>query len=439
MIQNTFNPQSTERISDIPMESPLMGASKLSGLIDRSMILRSLEGMASWLEAATRSAEGVGKCHRMAIYDRSGAVTWMYPNSNSAETISVWLDLADILQRPELKQNAIDYADTLVNDSEKGIYSGPAKDAQGLMWYWTDAGVYSSLYAMRVPAHFMRLHRETGDDRLLAACEMVGKTMVKYQLPSGIVGSGWSPENGWRESGGRVGSRFIYVISTYATLYQLTRDAAYRDAYERAVEALIVMQCEDGSFYQNYDPNTLKVSDTDSSTKCMFFAYIFNALAEAYEVFEDARLLDCAKRLGDFIVNLYYCRGALPYCIGHEILPSDRPEANMAMYECANGLLWLHSLVPDERFKDVGLRLWITGWYNQAEVVDNQDLNGAILIGADTTALKSNDGIPSNRKHLAHDPSRAAKCVLWGMCNHAFASAKLFHSTNLLHEKRVQP
>ncbi|MDQ8194517.1 glycoside hydrolase family 127 protein [Coraliomargarita sp. SDUM461004] len=412
-----------------------MGPSKLSELIDRQMILRSLEGMACWFEAATRSAEGMGKCHRMAIYDRSGSVTWMYPNSNSAETISVWLDLADILERPDLKQHAVDYANTLVSDSEKGIYSGPAKDARGLMWYWTDAGVYSSLYAMRVPAHFMRLFQVTGDDRLLAASEMIGQTMVKYQLPSGIVASGWSPENGWRESGSRVGSRFIYVISTYACLYKQTNDAAYRDAYERAVEALMVMQCEDGSFYQHYDPNTLKVSDTDSSTKCMFFAYIFNALAEAYEVFEDARLLDCAKRLGDFIVNLYYCRGALPYCIGHEILPSDRPEANMSMYECANGLLWLHSLVPDERFKDVGLRLWITGWYNQAEVVGNEDLNGAILIGADPAVVQGDPNIPSNRKHLAFDPNRAAKCVLWGMVNHAFASKKLLQSSHILDVK----
>src|SRR5690606_31286973 len=130
-------------------------------------------------------------------------------------------------------------------------------------------------------------------------------------------------------------------------------------------------------FYQIYDADTLDPSGLGGGIKCMFFAYIFNALSEAYAVFKDPRLLKCAVKMGDYIARVYYCYGALPYCVGNNILPADKPEAHMSMYECANGLLWLYRHVPDERFKDIALRLWMTAWYNQAETPDNKDLHGA--------------------------------------------------------------
>ncbi|GHC08472.1 pectate lyase [Cerasicoccus arenae] len=431
---NLIGPNSTPETEDLSVKSPLMGSVKLSDVVNRSMVLRSMNGIASWMKAASESTDMRGKMHRMAVYDYCGNVNWMYPNSNTAESISAWLDLSEALNRPAYIQKAIEYAIALIDDN-KGLYSGPEKDAHGMMWYWTDAGVYSSLYSMRVPAQFIRLYKYTGDERLLNALGPLGETLLTNQLSNGLVGSGWSPTNGWCESGSRIGSRFVYVVATYATLYQHSQDNRYREAYERAIGALLKMQRADGSFYQHYDLSNLEMSVTDCSTKCMFFAYILNAIAEAYAVFEDERLLNCARRLGNFITRLYYCRGALPYCIGDKLLVSDQPEANMSMYECANGLLWLYGKVPDERFKDIGLRLWITAWLNQAEVTENPDLNGAILVGSDPMVKKKDKAIPSNRMHLAYDPSRAAKCVLWGMVNHTSSCKRLLDSKSILNEK----
>ncbi len=435
MITKSFKSVAPERPDEILNGGPLMGAPKLTKVINRKMVLDSMAGVAAWMRAGRASAPHGGKSHRMAVYNREGAVTWMYPNSNTGESISAWLDLAEYLECPRYQDYAIEYGKTLIEDKKHGLYGGLAPEALGLMWYWTDIGTYSSLYAMRVPCHFIRLHALTGDTAFLEASERIGDTLVRHQLPSGLVGAGWSEKNGWAESGDRIGSRFVYVCATYATMYRLTGEARYQRAFERALEAMLKMQCEDGSFYQNYDPQTLQMSPSDSSTKCMFFAYILNGIAEAYEVFADPRLLDCARRLGDYIVKVYYCRGALPYCIGKKLLPADGPEANMSMYECSNGLLWLYRMVPDLRFLDIGLRLWVTAWYNQAEVLGNEELNGAILIGSDSTADRSNAGIPSNRKHLAADSSRAAKCVLWGMVNHVFASKRLLESDYIIQDE----
>ncbi|MBC2592884.1 glycoside hydrolase family 127 protein [Ruficoccus amylovorans] len=407
---------------------PLMGKTKLSELITRERVLRSMQGVADWIETSTQADPVEGKCYRMAVYDVAGGVTWMYPNSNTAETISAWLDMGDALGRPEFTAKAVEYANALIENHEYGLYAGPASEAEGLMWYWTDVGSYSTLYSMRIPRAFMRLYDITGDQRLLDKCKAIGHTLAREQLANGLIGGGWSPKKGWEEANDRIGSRYAYILATFANLYKLTSEKSYRQAYERAVEGVLRMQLDDGSFYQLYDIETLGVTRAGRSVKCMFFAYIFNALAEAYEIMRDPRLLECATKLGDYIVRVYYCYGALPYCVGPDILPSDLPEMHMSTYECANGMLWLYRHVRDERFKDIGLRLWMSACLNQADTPDNKALHGAILIGSDPTCSTSIEGIPENRKHLLYDPRRAAKCVLWGMVNHVFAGKQILES-----------
>lgn len=407
------------------MTEPLAGAAKVSEVISRERLLHSADGVASWLLRSSQQTGKTGKSHRLAVYSYEREVTWLYPNSNTAESIGAWLDLAQMLNRPQYVQFAVDYASTLIDDKVKGLYSGPEAAAHGMMWYWTDAGTYSSLYSMRVPAQFMRIHALTGEQRYLDMCEVIGRVLVNTQEKSGIVASGWSPQNGWAETGTHVGCRFMYTIGSFAKLWELTGSGTYRDAYERAVQGLLRMQNADGSFYQVYNLQTLECAAVNDSIKCMFFAYLFNGIAEAYGVFKDERLLACAMKMADFVVRTYYCRSTLPYCIGRNFLPGDRPEANMASYECANGLLWLHSLVPDERYLDVAIRLWQNARLSQADRPDEPDIHGAILIGADPGASRHDAEEQLQRTHQVYSETRAAKCVLWCMVNHVFATRRL--------------
>lgn len=96
-------------------------------LLDRARLLASLRGVASWSETATDAARGLGVGHRVAIYNHDGTVTCT-PHSNSSETISAWLDLAETLDRPDYTARALEYGAGLVDDPVTGItVAKPAK------------------------------------------------------------------------------------------------------------------------------------------------------------------------------------------------------------------------------------------------------------------------------------------------------------------------
>jgi len=391
-------------------------------LISREIILRSMRGAASWLENSVDSASGQGVGHRIALYAESGEVTWLYPHGNTGEVITAWRVLGKALDRPEYFSSAIRYADGLIEDREQGIYRGSFRSAHGLMWYWTDIGSYNSLYAMRCIGPLLQLHKVTGDRRFLETPLMMGATFLQRQTASGLVDASWSPARGWAEGGTRVGCRFLYCLATFASLFGATGDRVYRDAYEKSVGALLKMQKADGSFYQHYEVATAEPSPSDSSTKFLFFSYLLNALAEAYAVFEEERLLEAACRLGDFLVRSFYHRAALPYCRGEKLLPTDRAEAETGIFDAANGLLWLSSETGEFSYLDVATKLWLAAWSNQPEGTGIQGLDGAILGGNSPFHSATVEGVTGDRPHLFHDPARASKCTLWGMVNHIFAS-----------------
>lgn len=399
-------------------------SSRLKSLLTREQVTGSLEGVASWLEASTEAVRGSGSCHRIAGYFSTGEVQWLYPHSNTGETISAWLDLADLLDRPEYVDNAITYAARVTQDPIRGIYQGESKEARGLAWYWTDAGTYSGLYSMRMPFHLARIAHITKDQGTLDLCDEIGRTLRHRQLASGIVSAAWSPQTGWlRED--RVGCRYVYAVAAFATLHRITGDTTYRDSYERAVEALLVMQNADGSFFQHYDAETAQPHATERSIKPFFFGYIFNAIAEAYDTTFDARLLEAARRLADYLASLYYYRHQVPYCIGAEMLAADRTEANAAVYDSANGLLWLHEKTGEATYLDLALKIWWGAWSAQTHAPDRPGWHGAIILGANPTLSATLEGVPSNRKHLLHNPDRIGKASLWSMVNHVFASRRI--------------
>lgn len=403
----------------------LATTSKTLALLDRTRLLASLRGVASWLEAATDTARGLGVGHRVAIYNHDGTVTWMYPHSNSGETISAWLDLAEILDRPDYAARALEYGAGLVDDPVTGIYRGETCEAHGLAWYWTDAGSYTCGYSMRMPAHFLRLYEKSGDTRFLEICEVIGWTMKARQAASGLVDAAWSPQHGWSEGGTRIGSRYIYAVATFATLFRITGDVAYQHAYERGVEALLAMQAADGSFYQHYEIATAKPLASEPSIKPFFFSYILNGIAEAYEVFGDSRLLAVAERLGTYLAGLYYYRRSIPYCLGERLLPTDFVEADTAVHDMANGLLWLHSRTGNDLFLDLGAKLWVDAWLSQPDAPEQPGWHGAILHGLNPALCAPGEGPSAGREHLRHDPGRIAKCTLWFMVNHVFAARQL--------------
>ena len=398
---------------------------KLGALITREIVLRSLRGAAAWLEASVDSAAGKGVGHRMAVYSTTGAVKWMYPHGNTGEAITCWLDLATLLDRPDYTERAKVYGYALVDDPQTGIYRGEFEPAHGLMWYWTDIGSYNSLYAMRTVLPLLRLNRLTGDGRFREIVLMMGRMFLRRQTACGLIDASWSPKRGWEEGGTRVGSRFVYGMTIFAALFQETGGSEYRDAYEKAVGALQKMQQADGSFFQNYEVATAERSPSDSSTKFLFFSYILNAIEETYEIVRDERLLDAAKRLGDYLVRVHYYRAALPYCVGTHLLPADQPEADTGIYDCANGLLWLHGVTGELRYLDVATKLWLAAWSNQPEGTGIAGLDGAIISGSTPFLSATVEGVTADRAHLLYDPSRAGKCSLWGMVNHVFACRRL--------------
>jgi len=402
----------------------LVTSSRIRSLLTKEQVLNSLEGAASWLEASTKAVPGASSCHRIAMYFDTGKLEWLYPHSNTAETISAWLDLADLLKRPQYVENATSYAARLASDPVRGLYRGETKDARGLAWYWTDAGTYSGLYTMRMPLHLERIARITGDQRYLDLCDEIGRTLRRRQLASGIVSAAWNPNTGWmREE--RVGSRYIYAVATFATLHKLTGDASYQAAYERAVEALLRMQNADGSFFQHYDPATALPHPTERSIKPFFFGYILNAIAEAYDLTGDERLLTVARRLGDHLASLYYYRHKVPYCTNAGMIPADQTEADAAVYDSAHGLLWLHARTGSAIYLDLALKLWWGAWTFQQDAPDRPGWHGAIIQGVNSELSETLAGVPANRKHLLHDPTRLGKTSLWAMVNHIFACRRI--------------
>ncbi len=74
----------------------LVTVDKCLGKIARADVLDSLKGAASWLDAASCATGKSGKCFRNALYHENGDISWLYPNSGTAEVISAWLDLAEL-------------------------------------------------------------------------------------------------------------------------------------------------------------------------------------------------------------------------------------------------------------------------------------------------------------------------------------------------------
>ncbi len=397
-------------------------------LLTQELVVSSLAGVAAWMENASAATGQDGLTHRLAVYYKEGEVEWLYPHSNTGEVISAWVALSDILDRPDYLERARAYASRMISDPVKGLYRGDRKEAHGLPWYWTDGGSYAGIYGVRLPFHFHRIFEKTGHPEFLEICSTIGETILQRLLPSGLVDAGWSPQNGWKEGGTRIGCRSIYSMAMFATLYRITEDARYRQAYELSVSALVRMQNSDGSFFQHYVVETGEAHPTERSIKPFFYGYILNAIAEAYAVFGDERILEVARATGRCLLRTYRYRNAIPYCIGHELLPADRAEASTAIYSVANGLLWLYSVTKETEFLVLGQKIWMDACLAQSFADGLPEWRGAIIQGTNPELGHMIEGVPENRIHLRFDPHRVGKCTLWEMVNHVFAGQRLLES-----------
>lgn len=394
----------------------------------REAVVESLRGVASWMEQASASTHAEGLSHRIAVYHEEGKVDWLYPHSNTGEVISAWMDLGDILERPDYLERAQAYASRMINDPVKGLYRGEVQEAHGLPWYWTDGGSYAGIYGARMPFHFHRIFAKTGAYEFLEICSTIGETMLGRLLPSGLVDAAWSPQNGWKEGGTRIGCRVIYAMATFATLHRITGDQKYLEAYESSVHALRRMQNADGSFFQHYVVETGAPHPTEKSIKPFFYGYVLNAIAEAYAVAQDERILEVAEGIGQCLIQIYRYRNAIPYCTGDDMLPADKVESETAIYSVSNGLLWLHSVTGESEFLALGSKIWADAAYAQSSDCHKPGWYGAIIQGANPELARPLEGVPANRTHLLYDPRRIGKCTLWEMVNHVFAGRRLLES-----------
>ncbi len=406
---------------------------KLLSFITPEIVRDSLEATAQWLTTAVEESGHPGKCCRNALYHEDGRVTWLYPNSNTAELISAWIDLAHLHGDDSYTQRAVDYADGFLSDPEKGLYRGADLEAHGLPWYWTDGGTYGGLYAMRMPFHLHRLYEETGEARYLDICDVIGRTLLRRQLDSGMVSAAWDPQIGWMHEM-RVGSRYVYAVATFATLWRITGDEAYRRAYDKALSAMLRLQNPDGSFFQMHDPRTAQ--PLDSSIKMHFTAYILNTLLEAHTVTKDARLVECARRVSDHLAGVFYYQHMVPYCTGKVGEPADQMEADSSIQDSSAGLFWLADLTGEAVYRDVALKLWFESWLHQIPQGGREGWKGAVMRGVNPTVDQTIAGVPTNRKHLHHDPTVIGRSDLWFAVSHVFASRRLLGYLSPRHEER---
>lgn len=410
----------------------LSTSGKLLTLLTPDLVRESLEGTAQWLTKAVEKSGQPGKCCRNALYHEDGRVTWLYPNSNTAELISAWMDLAQLLDDPSLSQRAVDYADGFLNDPVKGLYRGAGEDAHGLPWYWTDGGTYGGLYAMRMPHHLHRLYEATGESRYLDVCDVIGRTLLGRQLDSGLVSAAWDPQTGWMHEV-RIGSRYVYAVATFATLWRITGDVAYHRAYEKALDAMLRLQNTDGSFFQMHDPRTAQ--PLDASVKMHFTAYILNTLSEAHAVTQDERLVGCARRVSDHLASVFYYQHTVPYCTGNVGEPADQMEADSSIQDSSAGLFWLADLTGEATYRDVALKLWFESWLHQIPSDGPDGWQGAVMRGINPNVAETIAGVPTNRKHLHHDPTVIGRSDLWFAVSHVFASRQLLEYLSSPHEK----
>ena len=372
--------------------------------------------------AASAATGESGLCYRTAIYHDTGDITWLFPHSNTAELISAWLDLAAELGDPYYEKLAVAYADRLLSDPIKGFYRGERKEAHGLAWYWPDDGTYTGGYSMRFPHALRRLNAATGNPRYLEACQEIGETLLGRTLPSGLSSMvGWCPQRGW--IGGNVaGSRYVYVISTYANLFAITQEQKYADAYEKALDALLRMQRADGAFYQTYHLDSLEPAD--ASVKLHFFAYILNSLAEAHSLLHDDRLVACALRITRYLADVFYYRLQIPYC-ENPGFETDLLEADSAISDCNHGLFWLHSVTGNEVCQDVALKLWMQTWLSQWKCASMPGWDGALPKGVKPGLETQQSAKTIAARHLQYEESRIARCEVWFVTQHIQASRRL--------------
>lgn len=293
------------------------GQTKVAQFLKPELLLASLAAAGQWLEEAVKAAshdEGMpGLCYRSALFNEGGRVQWLFPRSNTSELITAWLDLASLLGEKRYRELAVTYAQQYVSDPVYGLYRGEHEEAHGLAWYWRDDHTYTGGYSMRASEALLKITNVTGDNLYLDSAKMIGRTFLARQLEKGLGHIvGWSPENGWGHPD-MIGSRYVYPVGTFASLYEITGDESYRLAYEKCCSALRTMQQSDGSFFQNYHPETLAVSE--SSVKLHFYSYIFNGIMEAYRVFQDHRLIECAQKMAGHLAEHFFYRQNASYCL----------------------------------------------------------------------------------------------------------------------------
>jgi hypothetical protein len=312
-----------------------------------------------------------GNGYRDFMVDAHGKRSWIFPRSHAGERITVFRWLAEELQDPAFTQLAVDYANGMVDDPDRGIYQGPEEDGRGMVWYWRDCGMYMTNYTMRLPRPLLELsaHR---DDKYAAAARLCGDQLVRSQRPTGILRDGWAPRSAkpglecpepLRRSFLRdtiINSRVGHVASAYACMFRHTGESRYHDALEKLLNGLRQYQNADGSFPTDIRSDRIEV--TDPARKGHFMYYILNGFAEAMlDLPQHRELRRMAVLLADYIVERFKICGSCLYGDAIDVSGSSiEPDAwPMASADPAHGLSILAKLTGDIRYRVVALRLVI--------------------------------------------------------------------------------
>jgi len=312
-----------------------------------------------------------------------GPFVWTNPRSNVSERIQAYLALGRMLNDPGYHRLAIRYADAMAGDPVRGIYQGEEEDGRGLVWYWNDSGVYSTIYAMRAPSAFLALAEATRRQKYRDIALLCGQQLLRSIQPTGILREGWVPcsspvyEKFARElARNKINSRIGYVTLAFVELYRATGDEAYRQGLARFLKALEQYQNADGSFPTSFRTDRI---EPVGPPKGHFLYYTIDGIAKAACLMpEEPALRRIAERLGRHLVQQYRRTWSLLYGNVDADSPPEASEWRVASAQPAYGLIWLTKLTGDSAYREVACRLLLEAMLSTFDCPDNPDLHGAI-------------------------------------------------------------
>ena len=350
-----------------------------------------LPQLAQWALRTVRAmppSEASAPGYRDLGANEQGDLVWKFPRSNSAERIEAFMWMAEKLKDSQYLEQAVRYADAMIDDPIRGIYQGPEEDGIGQVWYWTDFGLYMTNYTMRVPPALLELAKVTGNEKYREFAEICGKQLLRSQRETGILREGWCPKNPPPQAPvnqeklkshlhpDKINSRIGYVSLAFASLYKDTENAEYLIGLERFLESFEKYQNPDGSFPHEIRNDRIEVFDP--MVKGHFHGYILNGMAKAASILpQNLTAARIAERLGQFVLREYRQSWCCPYINLHDAPYGIEGEIwHTSTPDMVYGLTWLTELTGEPCYRELACRIALQAMFSCFDCPEMPDIHG---------------------------------------------------------------